>query len=112
MAKAPLSAKPPLPTPSAFEWANTVGQPATEAVDAVVENPKDEPVVETKPWEAADVRADMKKMFNLRLSEPLFIKLKWLSEQGEGSMHKIALEAIEKSVNTRIMQLSPGSPTQ
>lgn len=111
--KPPLSGRPPIPPPTeeGVDWANSVDNAPSdggkEAAPKAIEKPEKAPVVEAKPWEAADVRADVKKMFNVRLSEPLFIKLKWLSERGVDSMHKIALEAIEEKVNTRITQLSP-----
>ena len=99
--KPPLSGRPPIlsPTKEGVDWANSV--------DHAPSGGGEEPVVEVKPWEAADVRADMKKMFNVRLSEPLFLKLKWLSERGADSMHKIVLEAIEEKVNIRITQPVP-----
>jgi len=50
------------------------------------------------PWETANPK--VKVAFQLRLTEPMHTKLKWLSEQkGEGSIHEIVLAAVEDKVD-------------
>lgn len=56
------------------------------------------------PWEASDLRSDVFKVFNLRLSEPTKAKLQWLAERSPQSMHQIAVEAVEAEIERRIGQ--------
>jgi hypothetical protein len=58
--------------------------------------------VEEFPWDASNVRDDVTKLFNVRLPEPDYLKLKWLSEQGRDSMHAIALKAIQEEIERRL----------
>ena len=60
------------------------------------------PAADLRPWEEPGVREDVKKVFNVRLSEPIFLKLKWLADNGPESMHQIAHEAVENAVNQRV----------
>ncbi len=57
------------------------------------------------PWESPKVREDMIKVFNLRLSEPYFLKLRYISEHSPDSMHsfclKVLLPAIDKEIKER-----------
>lgn len=59
---------------------------------------------EPLPWEAPHVRQDVTKLFNLRLPEPLKMKLEWLAERDPRSMHTIALEAVEEAVERQVKQ--------
>lgn len=56
------------------------------------------------PWNQPGVRADMVKLFNLRLSEPAKLKLQWLAERSPKSMHQIALEAVETEIDRQIKE--------
>ncbi len=48
------------------------------------------------PWESPSVREDVTKVFNLRIPEPLYLKLKFLAENTpKTSMHKVCLDSIE-----------------
>lgn len=58
---------------------------------------------ELHPWEASDVREDVTKVFNLRLSEPLFLKLKYLAEnQKRTSMQSICLDVLEPAIEKQV----------
>jgi predicted transcriptional regulator len=55
------------------------------------------------PWEAASVRQDVTKVFNLRLPEDLYLKLKYLSDnQRRRSMQTICMDAIEPMIEAEI----------
>lgn len=59
--------------------------------------------VVTYPWEATEVRPDVNKVFNLRLPEDMFLKLKYLSEnQKRRSMQSICLDAIEPYIEQEL----------
>lgn len=51
-----------------------------------------------KPWEAPHVREDVTKAYALRLREPLYLKLKWASEQRGLSMNAFITSAVESAV--------------
>ena len=55
------------------------------------------------PWEASGVRQDVTKVFNLRLPEDLYLKLKYLSDnQRRRSMQTICMDAIEPVIEAEI----------
>lgn len=59
--------------------------------------------IEIFPWEEERVRADLNRHFNLRLSEPVLLKLQYIQKKTNKSMHKFCLEhlipAIEAEIN-------------
>jgi hypothetical protein len=58
------------------------------------------------PWEAPEVRPDVNKVFNLRLPEDIFLKLKYLSEnQRRRSMQSICQDAIEPYIEEELGKL-------
>jgi len=57
-------------------------------------------------WEDASVREDIRKPFNLRLSEPYLLKLKYISEHTPDSMQKFCLGVIEKEIDKKINELT------
>ena len=58
------------------------------------------------PWKAEEVRPDMNKVFNLRLPEDMFLKLKYLSEnQRRRSMQSICLDAIEPYIEQELKKV-------
>ena len=64
-----------------------------------------EPAIEL-PWEAENVRPDMTKLFNLRLPEDVYLKLKYLSEnQRRRSMQTICMDAIEPAIDAELEAL-------
>jgi len=60
----------------------------------------------TYPWESENVREDVKKPYNLRLSEPYLLKLKFISEHTPGSMQKFCMSVIEKEIDNKIKELT------
>lgn len=58
------------------------------------------------PWEDPNVRDDVTKVFNLRLSERHFLMLKFLAEhQKRESMQSICLDAIEPMLERESLEL-------
>lgn len=51
------------------------------------------------PWELPHVREDLKKVFNIRLSEKDFIKLEYLARLKKESMHKICTDILIPQIN-------------
>lgn len=51
------------------------------------------------PWEKPHVREDLKKVFNVRLSEKDFIKLEYLAHLKKESMHKICTDILIPQIN-------------
>jgi len=60
---------------------------------------------QTLPWEAPGVRADVKKGINLQLSEPLYLKLKFLSDHTDKSQQKIIKDALEPHIENLLKKL-------
>lgn len=58
------------------------------------------------PWQAPHVRQDMIVGFNLRLPEPLKLKLAWVSEQTRKSQQLIVREALEQALNAEIDEIA------
>jgi len=62
--------------------------------------------VDALPWEAPGVRPDMTKVFNLRLPEDVYLKLKYLSDnQRRRSMQSICMDALEPVIDAEIAAL-------
>jgi hypothetical protein len=51
---------------------------------------------EAHPWEKDGIRNDVIKTFNIRLNEPSFLKLKYLSKQAKQSVNSICVSLIRK----------------
>ena len=51
------------------------------------------------PWESPHVREDLKKVFNVRLSEKDFVKLEYLARLKKESMHKICTDILIPQIN-------------
>ena len=58
------------------------------------------------PWEEPRVREDVKKGYALRLPEPLYLKLKYISEETGASMNQLCNEAVETLVEEQLEQLT------
>lgn len=69
------------------------------------EEPAPAPEPGPYPWEAPGVREDITKVFNLRLTEPYFLKLKYIAEQSPVSMQKFCLEILLPAIDTKIEEL-------
>ena len=57
------------------------------------------------PWEQENVREDVTKVYNLRLSEPYLLKLKYIAEHTPDSMQKFCLNIIQKEIDIKINKL-------
>ena len=58
------------------------------------------------PWEAPGVREDVTKVFNLRLTEPYFVKLKYISEHTPSSMQQFCMTALLPAIDAKIKELA------
>ncbi len=57
------------------------------------------------PWEEPHIREDVKKNLPLRLSEPLYLKLKFIAEQTPYSMNSFILERLTEEIEEEIERL-------
>ena len=58
------------------------------------------------PWQSPNVRPDVTKVFNLRLPEDVYLKLKYLSDkQRRRSMQTICQDAIEPYIEQELKKL-------
>ena len=62
------------------------------------------------PWDAPGVRADIAKVFNLRLPEPYLFKLKHIAEHTPASMQQFCLSVLLPAIDAKIGELT--DPTQ
>ncbi len=60
---------------------------------------------ERYPWQAPAVRADMAKVYNLRLPEPALLKLKYIAEHTPESMQKFCLDLLLPAIDAKIDEL-------
>jgi len=97
MTKSKLSSRPPLNSKRSLE--DFINEP-----NKIYENkPRPEEVYQKEsarnlPWEEPWVREDVNKIFNLRLPEPLALKLDYLSKVRRVSKHRLCLEIITPAV--------------
>jgi hypothetical protein len=61
---------------------------------------------EVYPWEQPGIREDVTKVYNLRLSEPYLLKLKFIAENTPDSMQKFCLDVLEDAIDTKIKELT------
>lgn len=57
------------------------------------------------PWQEQHIRNDMIKVYNLRLSEPYLLKLKYIAEHTPDSMQKFCLNVLEKAIDDKINEI-------
>jgi hypothetical protein len=60
---------------------------------------------EPRPWEAPSVRADVTKAFNLRLPEPLKLKLDFIRDRTRVSVHEFIMTALAPAVEREVERL-------
>lgn len=60
---------------------------------------------EARPWEAPAVRSDVIKAFNLRLPEPLKLKLDFIRARTRVSVHEFIMDALVPAVEREIERL-------
>lgn len=58
------------------------------------------------PWEEAGVRGDVTKVYNLRLSEPYLLKLKYIADHTPNSMQKFCLGVIQEAIDAEIARIT------
>lgn len=58
------------------------------------------------PWEEVGVRADVTKVYNLRLSEPYFLKLKYIAKHTPNSMQKFCLKVMQEAIDVEIKRIT------
>lgn len=58
------------------------------------------------PWNNPMVREDVTRLFNLRLSEPDWLKLKYLSDITKESMQVICLDILIPSIHRRLKKIT------
>lgn len=58
------------------------------------------------PWEEQGVREDVTKVYNLRLSEPYLLKLKYIAEHTPNSMQKFCLKVMQEAIDVEIERLT------
>lgn len=58
------------------------------------------------PWEEQGVRGDVTKVYNLRLSEPYLLKLKYIAENTPNSMQKFCLKIVYDAIDAEIERLT------
>lgn len=59
------------------------------------------------PWQDDAVRKDVTRLFNLRLTEPDWLKLKYISDQTQTSMHAICLDVLIPAIHRRLKKIIP-----
>ena len=60
---------------------------------------------EPLPWQQPGVRTDVTKPFNLRLPEPLKLKLDYIRERTRISVHEFVMEALIPAVEAELERL-------
>ena len=60
---------------------------------------------EVYPWEESGVREDVTKIYNLRLSEPYLLKLKYIAENTPESMQSFCLKVLLPGIDKKIEEL-------
>ena len=61
------------------------------------------------PWNNPIVREDVTKMFNLRLSEPDWLKLKYISDNTKESMHSLCLDILIPAIHRKLKKIIPNN---
>ena len=58
------------------------------------------------PWQEMNVRDDVLKVYNLRLPEPYFLKLKYIAEHTPDSMQKFCLDVLIRAIDEKVEQIT------
>lgn len=61
---------------------------------------------EVYPWEESHIRDDVMKSLPLRLSEPLYLKLKYIAAHTPYSMNSFILERITEEIEEEISKIT------
>lgn len=57
------------------------------------------------PWNNPVVRDDVTKLFNLRLSEPDWLKLKYIADRSNQSMHTLCLDVLIPFIHKKLKKI-------
>lgn len=101
-----MRAKPPVSS----NVENNLDEKKSEFIEGA--NNKKEVMAELKkndvsyPWGDDKVRDDLVKTFNIRLSEPDYLKLKYISDHTPESMHTFCLNAIIPAIEKQIKKIT------
>ncbi len=89
------------------------GQKNDSDIDAFISGAENRtaknPIIDKKdsfPWEAAGIRDDVTKVYNLRLPEPYLLKLKYIAEYTPDSMQKFCLNVLQEAIDAKIDALT------
>ena len=58
-----------------------------------------------RPWEAAKVREDVIKTYNLRLPEPYMLKLRYIGEHTPESMQRFCLGVLLPAIDKKLQDI-------
>ncbi|CAM4401683.1 MAG: hypothetical protein LEGION0398_MBIBDBAK_00250 [Legionellaceae bacterium] len=58
------------------------------------------------PWLKEYVREDIKKLFNIRMSEPDWLKLKYISDKTGESMQEIIMDCLIPIMNKKLKKIA------
>lgn len=58
------------------------------------------------PWEMPGIRADVAKVFNVRLPEPYLLKLKYIADHSPASMQQFCLSVLLPAIDAQIAALT------
>lgn len=58
------------------------------------------------PWDKADVRPDVTKLYNLRLPEAYLLKLRYIADHTPLSMQRFCLELLLPAIDGKIEELT------
>jgi len=64
------------------------------------------PAAKPYPWQDPKVRDDVAKVYNLRLPEAYFLKLKHIADNTPGSMQRFCLDALLPAIDAKIDELT------
>jgi hypothetical protein len=85
-----------------------LSEPTASAPPETTAVPEAAPI--SYPWEAPGVRADVAKVYNLRLPEPYLLKLKYIAEHTPDSMQQFCLSVLLPAIDARIEDLRRNTP--
>lgn len=100
MSKSKIRSRPPSLNPDRKDAADAFIDAAEQPPEAAGEDaasPRPAPR-EPLPWEDPKVRDDVKKLFSLRLPEPLMLKLQYISAATGKSMHQYVLDHLVPAI--------------
>lgn len=94
-----MSARPPAAPTSAEAFIAAAEAPREEQEE------KHQEAEQGYPWTAPQVRQDVIKTVNLRLPEPLYIKLQYVSEKTRKSQQELIREGLLQIIDRELTQL-------